>query len=274
LFRNIQITIFLFFVTTTLLITTLFYFLQTEVSLPYLVVIILLLVLVMGFAMVKLSVEPMREQYNQLEHFSKEILHELNLPITTIMTNTAMLKKSSVDARSLKRFGRIEAACSMLQERYKELDYLIKKQMQHEQVETFDVAVLVQERLNLLKPLYAKADFSEDLAAVSVNIDRIGLAKVIDNIIDNSVKYSSDKAEIAIVLKDRKLTIRDCGQGMDEVELFQIFDRYYQSDSEALGFGIGLGLVKNYCDKYKIKLHVDSTKGEGTTMQLDFSEVR
>ena len=273
MFRNIQITIFLFFVTTTLLITTLFYFLQTEVSLPYLVIIILFLVLVMGFAMVKLSVEPMRDQYNQLEHFSKEILHELNLPIATIMTNTSMLKKSSEDARSLKRFGRIEAACSMLQERYKELDYLIKKQMQHEQVETFDIAVLLEERLNLLRPLYSQAYFSEDLASVSVNIDRIGLAKVIDNIIDNSVKYSSEKAEINIVLKDKKLMITDKGQGMDEVELFQIFDRYYQSDDDALGFGIGLGLVKNYCDKYKIKLHVDSLKGEGTTMQLDFSGV-
>jgi len=228
----------------------------------------------MGFAMVKLSIEPMRDQYNQLEHFSKEILHELNLPITTIMTNTAMLKKSSEDERALKRFGRIEAACGMLQERYKELDYLIKKQMQHEQVETFDIAMLVQERLNLLKPLYSKADFSEDLASVSVNIDRIGLAKVIDNIIDNSVKYSPPNAEISIVLKERKLTITDRGQGMDEVELFQIFDRYYQSDDEALGFGIGLGLVKNYCDKYKIKLHVESLKGEGTTMQLDFRGVK
>jgi len=227
----------------------------------------------MGFAMVKLSVEPMRDQYNQLEHFSKEILHELNLPIATIMTNTSMLKKNNEDARALKRFGRIEAACSMLQERYKELDYLIKKQMQHEQVETFDIAVLVQDRLNLLKPLYSKASFSEDLASVSVNIDRIGLAKVIDNIIDNSVKYSSEKAEINIVLKDKKLMITDKGQGMDEVELFQIFDRYYQSDENTLGFGIGLGLVKNYCDKYKIKLHVDSLKGEGTTMQLDFSGV-
>jgi len=270
LFRNIQITIFLFFVTTTLLITTLFYFLQTEIALPYLIVMIFFLVFIMGFAMVKLAIEPMREQYHQLEHFSKEILHELNLPITTIMTNTAMLKKSSKDERELKRFGRIEAACSMLQERYKELDYLIKKQMQHEQVERFDVALLVQERLDLLKPLYSKAHFSEDLASVSVNIDRIGLAKVIDNIIDNSVKYSPQNAEISIVLKDRKLTISDKGQGMDEVELFQIFDRYYQSDDDALGFGIGLGLVKNYCDKYKIKLHVDSLKGEGTTMQLDF----
>ena len=273
LFRNIQVTIFLFFVITTLLIVSTFYYLQTRISLEYLILMILFLVLIMGYAIAKLSIEPLREQFTQLEHFSKEILHELNLPINTIMTNTSMLKRKIEDEKSLKRFSRIEAACGMLQERYKELDYLIKKQMQHEQVEHFDVAVLVQERLKLLKPLYSKANFHEDLETISVNIDRIGLAKVIDNIIDNSVKYSPNGVEIKIKTEDNKLMISDKGQGMDEVELFQIFDRYYQSDESALGFGIGLGLVKNYCDKYKIKLHVDSTKGEGTTMQLDFSGI-
>lgn len=273
MFRNVQLTIFLFFVISTLLILSLFYALQAVVSLPYLLVMILFLVIVMGVAMAKLSIEPLREHLGQLEHFSKEILHELNLPINTIMTNTSMLKKKIEDEKALKRFSRIEAACGMLQERYKELDYLIKKQMQHEQVEQFDVALLVEERMKLLKPLYSSAAFDLDLATISVNIDRIGLAKVIDNIIDNSVKYSPADAEISIVTKDGVLRISDKGQGMDEVELFQIFDRYYQSDENALGFGIGLGLVKNYCDKYKIKLHVDSTKGEGTTMQLDFSGV-
>ena len=252
---------------------TLFFYLQETVALPYLILIILVLVSGMGTVIAKLSIEPLREHFNQLEHFSKEILHELNLPINTIMTNTSMLKKSVEDERSLKRFSRIEAACSMLQERYKELDYLIKKQMQHEQIEEFDVSELVVERLKLLRALYSSATFSEDLEAISVNIDRIGLSKVIDNIIDNSVKYSSNNATITIVCSDNKLSIEDRGQGMDEVELFQIFDRYYQSDENALGFGIGLGLVKNYCDRYKIKLHVDSKKGEGTTMQLDFSGV-
>ncbi len=273
MFRNVQITIFLFFVITTLLILTLFYFLQSRVALPYLVGGMLFIVMIAGVAIVKLSIEPLSEYINQLEHFSKEILHELNLPINTIMTNTGMLKKKIEDERSLKRFNRIEAACGMLQERYKELDYLIKKQMQHEQVERFDVAELVQERLKLLQPLYSRAAFTVDLEAISVNIDKIGLAKVIDNIIDNSVKYSPQEPKIVIESRNRKLRISDNGRGMDEVEVFQIFDRYYQSDENAIGFGIGLGLVKNYCDRYRIKLHVDSKKGEGTTMQLDFSGV-
>jgi len=275
LFRNVQIVIFTFFVTITLLFLTLFYYLYESrvLELPYLAIVAVALVLVAGAVMAKLSIEPLKEHFTQLDHFSKEILHELNLPINTIMTNTAMLKRNIEDERSLKRYRRIEAACSMLEERYKELDYLIKKQMQREQVEKFDVAELIKERLLMLRPLYSNAHISEDLDSISVNVDRIGLSKVIDNIIDNAVKYSPGSAEIDIVLKEGKLRISDRGRGMDEVELFQIFDRYYQSDENDLGFGIGLGLVKNYCDRYKIKLHVDSKKGVGTTMQLDFSGV-
>ena len=273
MFRNVELGIFVFFIMTNLLIITLYTLLQEYLYFEYLLLVILFLVLLSAWAIAKLSVEPMREQLEALEHFSKEILHELNLPINTIMTNTTMLKKNVTDIRALKRFGRIEAACDMLQERYKELDYLIKKQMQYEQVEVFDVALLVKTRLHLLESLYTQAKFSSDLEAISVNVDKIGLAKVIDNIIDNSVKYSPNGAKIHVMTNNSVLTITDQGQGMDEVELFQIFDRYYQSDSGVSGFGIGLGLVKNYCDRYKIKLHVDSAKGVGTTMQLDFSGV-
>lgn len=271
--RNVALGIFLFFVITNLLILTLYTLLQGHLAFEYLLLIILFLVLLSGWAIAKLSIEPMREQLNQLEHFSKEILHEINLPVNTIMTNTAMLKKKITDEKTLKRFGRIEAACDMLQGRYKELDYLIKKQMRLEQLEVFDVATLVQERLHLLVSLYPQAKFTHDLEAISVNIDKIGLAKVIDNIIDNSVKYSPRGAVVHLVIRDNVLSISDQGQGMDELEIFQIFDRYYQSDESVNGYGIGLGLVKNYCDRYKIKLQVDAAKGVGTTMRLDFSGV-
>ena len=275
MFRNIQLSVFLFFVIVTLLIVSLYSFLDAQsIPLPYLIAITLFVVFIAGYAMVKLALEPLQEQLSQLEHFSKEILHELNLPINTIMSNTSMLKKGVDEPKALKRFGRIEVACEMLQERYRELDYLIKKQMYLEQVETFDVAQLVRERLNLLKPLYSSANIEDNLESISVNIDRIGLAKVIDNIIDNSVKYSAAPASVSVNLKESILEIRDSGFGMDELEVFQIFDRYYQSDDAEHGYGIGLGLVKSYCDKYKIKLHVSSQKGTGTTMQLDFSGVR
>ena len=57
-------------------------------------------------------------------------------------------------------------------------------------------------------------------------------------------KYTKDEKSIQIELKNAKLTISDNGIGMDEGEVFKVFDRYYQSDSEKKGSGIGLYMIK------------------------------
>lgn len=233
-----------------------------------------LLSIVVAVIIAKLSIEPLKDHFVKLEQFSKETLHELNLPISTINANTKMLRKMLNDEKSVKRLDRIEKASQMLHERYSELDYLIKKQMQKEFIEKFDLKLLVEQRLELLQSLYSHVEFRSDLESISLNLDRIGLQKVVDNLIDNAVKYSKAPIIVEIVLKDGLLNVKDNGCGMDELALVKIFDRYYQQDEKATGFGIGLSLVKNYCDQHKIKLHVKSKKESGTEMILDFQGVQ
>jgi signal transduction histidine kinase len=232
-----------------------------------------ILTAMMGVIMTTLALEPLREHFNNLERFTKETLNELNLPINTITANTNMLKKSVSDDKSIKRIARIDTAAKMLQERYEELDYLIKKQMQRELIETFEVSQLLLQRIDLLKSLYSNFEFETELDMLKISADKLGLQKVIDNLIENAVKYSKNSHKITLRLKDDTLEIIDYGDGMDEVELLNIFDRYYQNDATMPGFGIGLGLVKSYCDRYKILLHVRSKKHKGTTVSLNFKEV-
>ncbi len=227
----------------------------------------------MGFLMATLALEPLKEHFNNLERFTKETLHELNLPINTITANTNMLKKNLNDTKSIKRIERIEMATAMLQERYAELDYLIQKQMHKERVESFDLSKIVAERIDFLGALYGGFKFKKELQFLEISCDKMGLLKVMDNLIENAVKYSSDSRRVNVMLKKTTLEIIDFGEGMDEVELLHIFDRYYQNDTTMAGFGIGLGLVKSYCDRYKIGLHVKSQKHKGTTVSLDFKEV-
>ncbi len=232
-----------------------------------------ILTILMGLLMATLAIEPLKEHLNNLERFTKETLHELNLPINTITANTNMLKKSAVDDKSLKRIQRIDTAASMLQKRYEELDYLIKKQMKKEDLESFELSCVIAERIDFLSSLYSNFTFEKNLNQTEIFADKIGLLKVIDNLIENAVKYSSNSRKIDILLDNDTLKIIDYGKGMDEVELLNIFDHYYQNDTTMAGFGIGLGLVKSYCDRYKILLHVESKKHEGTTVSLNFKEV-
>jgi len=225
-----------------------------------------------GVMISKLSVDPLQEHVTNLQNLSKETLHELNLPISTIMTNSNMLKKNMESEKDLKRLSRIETACLMLQERYNELDYMIKKQTLSEIKETFMLNELVKERVEFLKHIYPHIEFNLELQATQIISDKIGLSKAIDNIIDNAVKYSANSNKCDIKLTDNTLHIQDFGCGMDEVELIQIFDNYYQSNGNMQGFGIGLSMVKRFCDTQKIQLNFKSKPDNGTTVLLKFKD--
>jgi signal transduction histidine kinase len=223
-----------------------------------------------GVFIAKISVDPLASYVQNLQNLSKETLHELNLPISTIQTNIGMLEKNTQDVKTLKRIKRIESACSMLKQRYNELDYMIKKQTKQQVKEVCKLDELVKQRVTFLQRVYTNVEFVLELENKELFIDTLGLSKVIDNIIDNGVKYSNNPKKIVVRIEKDTLFIQDFGIGMDELELLHVFDNYYQANEEMQGFGIGLSMVKRYCDENNIELRFDSQKGVGTTVILQF----
>lgn len=275
MFRNLRINIFIYYYLTTLTFLSIFYYFLEIEQTQNLALLILSLVGLISFTGViisKLSVDPLAQHVNNLQNLSKETLHELNLPISTIMTNIHMLKKSLENEKDFKRISRIESACSMLQERYNELDYMIKLQSSNVTNEDIQLDKLVEQRVEFLKHIYPHVDFNLKLTSTKISSDRVGLSKVIDNLIDNSVKYSQTIHKIDIRLHSNTLEIQDYGSGMDEVELVKIFDNYYQSNENIKGFGIGLSMVKRFCDSNNVLINFISKPKIGTTVILKFKE--
>ncbi len=204
-----------------------------------------------------------------LLHLTKEILHELNIPISTIQANTTLLKRTlKENEKSLKRLSRIDASTSRLERLYVELVYSIKKEIHSIEKEEFLLEELIVERVEEMK-LLNRNPFVLKLESHSVYVDKIGFEKVLDNLISNAMKYSDKNSKIEITLENNFLKILDHGIGMDETELITIYERYYQLDNTAYGEGIGLALVKAYCDDEKIKIRINSIKNEGTEVILD-----
>jgi len=275
LFRSVEIALTsLYVVTTALLLFGVYYLHQVSGIEQWGILAFgaLLITVVTGRVLAKIALDPLREHFDHLERLSKETLHELNLPVNTITANVEMLRKTNTDEKSLKRLERIETAARMLKERYNELDYLIKKQMERERIESFDLESALKERLEFMRPLYPGVVWEIQTAPWSVQCDRIGLGKVIDNLVENGIKYSVHNPRIMITMEANVLSICDQGKGMDEITLMRIFDRYYQNDGAMAGYGIGLGLVKRYCDRHGILLHVSSRQGEGTCVKLEFKK--
>ncbi len=214
-----------------------------------------------------------KEGDQNLLHLSKEILHELNIPLATIKANSSLLKRSlKEDPKGLKRLSRIDDASLRLERLYRELVYGIKKEIHPIEKETFALDVLIEEHIDGFR-LMQRNPFFLELRPVSIMVDRIGFEKVIDNIISNAMKYSNKESEIVILLFENELIFKDHGVGMDETELLRIFERYYQLDHKKSGEGIGLALVKSYCDSEGIDIVIDSQKGLGTNVILDLTNV-
>ena len=275
LFRNLRINIFVYYFLTVVSFLVLSYYfvdiLKVE-NIYFFTFIVVCFVVLSGFFISKLAVDPLIDYVHHLQILSKETLHELNLPISTITTNTQMLSKNIDDEKVLKRISRINNACNMLKERYNELDYLIKMQSEQDVKENFFVDELVKARVTFLQRLYPHIKFHLELSTMAIFGDKTGLSKVIDNIIDNGVKYSRNSTKIDVKIQNNVLVIQDYGIGMDEVELVHIFDKYYQTNKETQGFGIGLSLVKRFCDKNNIELIFESTKNIGTRVELKFKK--
>jgi len=226
---------------------------------------------IIGTGYVRNLIDPLNKRSDELELLSRQTLHELNLPVATILANTQMLLKNEEDIKNIKRLKRINQAAKTLQTMYTELDYTIKKQIHKIEKEPCDLKELVSHKLESYEEIFPQINFQVTLESSSVKIDTIGFLKVLDNLVHNAVKYSKPDSIIRIELHDMQLEIEDEGVGMEEDFFLQAFEHYYQEDDDNKGQGLGLGLVKEYCDRNKIHIYLNSKKDLGTKISLDFS---
>jgi len=216
--------------------------------------------------------EQKAQQDERLSHLTREILHEINLPIATIEANLTMLAKSNTSPKDQKRTDRIKAALTRLKRLYAELAYSIKKEILPVEKERFDLSTVLEERVAIQREL-GRNPFVLTLETCIIEVDKIGLEQVIDNIIENAMKYSHMEETIELILQEEKLTIRDHGTGMDANQVMHIYERYYQGDGSQKGEGIGLTLVKRYCDESGIGIKIHSEPKNGTKVVLNFDAV-
>ena len=248
------------------------YLIKENMNILGLIVIVVTASFIVGTGYVRLLVEPLKERSQELELLSRQTLHELNLPVATILANTQMLLKNEKDEKNIKRLKRIERSSEVLKSLYSELDYTIKKQMHKVELESCDLKALILEKSEGYSELFPQVNFQYDLESSSVKIDTIGFIKVLDNLVQNAVKYSKSDSIIKISLKEYRLSVEDEGIGMEEEMLLNVFEHYYQEDKSSNGQGLGLGMVKEYCDRYKIKIYIDSKKDKGTIVTLDLNK--
>ena len=265
-----------YFSSVAVLLSFVYWFLKNEgfTESNYLIAAFLVLFLAVGWGYVIAThlLAPKAEQDANLSQLSSEILHELNIPLSTIKANVTLLEKRMEDEKNLKRLQRITSSSVRLERLYKELVYSINKEIHPVEKVCFSLKKLLEERVEVFQA-FERNRFVIDLDEKMFKADKIGFEKMIDNLLMNAMKYSQKHEPVTLSLKENIVSIQDKGIGMDETELLKVYERYYQADSQKDGQGIGLALVKAYCDEAKIAIDIKSEKNVGTGIFLTLSEL-
>jgi two-component system phosphate regulon sensor histidine kinase PhoR len=216
------------------------------------------------------------------DDFINNMTHELKTPIFSINMASSILRKSE----EVQQSERLKKCSSIIDEESKRLGAQVDKVLQmalidsgnlklekssvdvHELIrkssESFELAIQeqggrIQLQLEALNPL--------------ILADKIHLANVIYNLLDNAVKYTETAPDIMIRTRDAEngslsLSIRDNGIGISSNHQAHIFQRFYRIKKGDLytikGFGLGLCYVKNIIELHQGQIGLSSQPGQGS----------
>lgn len=220
---------------------------------------------------------------NMRKEFVADVSHELKTPITSIIGYSETLQETEYDKETQDRFlSVIVSQAKMMSKLVNDLLILSKydkDQIITEKVE-FDLGDLVKVVYENLKLESMKKNQKlECLVTASVPpvyADRDGIARVVTNILSNSIKYTPENGNIKIyvgfVYNDAYIKVIDDGIGIPEEDLERIFDRFYRVDKarsrEMGGTGLGLAIAKEILENNNGSIDIRSELEKGTEVVI------
>ncbi|MCF0071188.1 HAMP domain-containing histidine kinase [Dyadobacter sp. CY261] len=217
--------------------------------------------------------------------FINNMTHELKTPISTVTAAVdAMLHFGALnDPRKSEEYLRIS------QNNLQRLSDLVEK--------VLNLAVEEKQELEFQKEPVGLAEMVSDLAAnhrikaaktvifnmhipfgTTVQVDRMHFGNVLNNLIDNAIKYSYERVTISFDFRQEpegwQLTVTDNGIGIPKTYQASVFDRFFRVPTGDLhqvkGFGLGLAYVRQVVEKHGGSISLASEPGKGSAFVLKF----
>ena len=225
----------------------------------------LIVIASVSFLLAIYTLYPFKKALQLNEEFVRDILHDLNTPLSSLRINLNILKKRHGEERCIRRMF---SALGTIHSFQSNLRAFLSRQ--EGQKEPFSLRGLLQERLEYFRELYPRVNFILDLPQdLMLECNREAFLRIIENLLSNAGKYNVPGGEVRISLEGRELKIADSGVGMRHPE--RAFDRYYKEGER--GLGLGLHIVKKLARELGIGVTLSSRVNEGTTVVLDLKDL-
>ncbi|MFA3783900.1 sensor histidine kinase [Melioribacteraceae bacterium 4301-Me] len=227
------------------------------------------------------------QQSNKLKsEFLAQMSHEIRTPIFVILGNIAILKgilEENSKSKNKELFDSIELASKRI---IRTIELILN--MSEMQIGTYKPTL---KKIDLDKDVLSKLVDEHKQMAASKNLeliyncmtentiitgDEYSLTQIFANLIDNGIKYTKKgKVEISIKSNEQNeiiVEVSDTGIGMSKEFLSHLFEPFVQEERGYSrtyeGNGLGLALVKKYCELNNANIEVESEKGIGSTFRV------
>lgn len=219
---------------------------------------------------------------NMRNSFITTMIHELKRPLSTLkmcvsgLDNESMLEDKEIRKELLTEtrnaLDNLSAYFSKLRDitfnKVEQIPLNIQSVNLHDLLETVaEAAVRPPEKRVVIK--------NEIDPQVIVSADRSHLYNILNNLVENAVKYSGSEIEVkaAAIAKEGivSLTVSDNGYGISPEDIKHVFTRFYRgkhSGSEQPGMGLGLSYVKLLVEAHHGDISVESREGKGTCFTI------
>jgi len=189
------------------------------------------------------SLRPIRSSLRLLEDFIKDIIHDLNTPLTSIMIALKMIEKKSDEIES------ISISAKNIAMLHQNLDAYLKDVQQTS--EQFDIKAVIEDQVQFFTPLYGYLEWKIEVPSCILSTDKNAFTRIVYNLLSNACKYNTSHGDIEITWDAGVLCIQNDSYGVAQPE--RVFERFYKESER--GLGIGLHIV----DKLTTELGIDKT---------------
>lgn len=246
---------------------------------------LLLLVMIGCFYFAVLTILRQKKLAIVKNDFINNMTHEFKTPITSISLATQLLQEELKPGKNesiLRYLGIIKDENTRLGQQVERV--LQTAQMEREEIalkrKKVDMAALIHQVVEINGPLIESVNGTLQLSLgehpAIVVVDEVHISNVLNNLIDNAVKYSPTNPHIEIEVTEQgqgiSIQVKDQGIGMPKEALSNIFDAFYRVPTgnvhNVKGFGLGLSYVKKIVEAHGGKVHVKSKLGEGSTFEI------
>ena len=210
--------------------------------------------------------------------------HELKTPITAIRGLTETILDDEKMPEDVRRdfLEKVHAQSIRLSSLVTDLMTISRLESDHQEksVHAFDLGELVRRSMANCTAICQEKQLQTELslpdAAMIINGENQAISQLVDNLIDNAIKYTESGGTVSVKLEQEndtaKFTVQDSGIGINPHYQQRIFERFYRVDKarsrELGGTGLGLSIVKNIAEEHGGNVTVASQPGVGSTFTV------